>query len=107
MPKLLLSCLVRINGMLHCLPNPLAAAWIDEVSVLHLWVSICPGPGFAVMNVVLAGEAKSLEFGTHEVQFSASSLCRYPFSAGQFPQQKMEIVPPPSIPGESGWVQSI
>lgn len=85
MPKLLFSCIVHINGMLHCLLNPLAAAWIDEVLVLHLWVNICPGPWFAVMDVVLA-EAKGLEFGTHEAPFSASSLCRYPFSACQSPQ---------------------
>lgn len=33
MPKLLFSCIVHMNGMLHCLLNPLAAAWIDEVFV--------------------------------------------------------------------------
>ena len=65
MPKPIFSYKVHVNGMLHCLLNPLAAAWMDGVLQPYL----CVGkhlPGVMVCSGECGTAGKAQDLGVQE-----------------------------------------
>lgn len=65
MPKPIFSYIVHVNGMLHCLLNPLAAAWMDRMLQCYLRVGKHL-PGVMVCSGEYGTAGKAQDVGVQE-----------------------------------------